>query len=68
MPIPVPPGALAEAHRVICMRAVRAIARGHNVDYEFASASSKKCAYCTLQNEKCNPVNIRISSVTHNIY
>ncbi|KAF2623059.1 hypothetical protein BU25DRAFT_462218 [Macroventuria anomochaeta] len=32
------------------------MARGQFVDFEFASASSKKCAYCTLQNEKCNPV------------
>jgi hypothetical protein len=48
MPIPVPPGALAEAHWVVCMRAVRAMARDREVEFEFASASSKKCAYCTL--------------------
>ncbi|KAF2022683.1 hypothetical protein EK21DRAFT_119495 [Setomelanomma holmii] len=56
MPIPVPPGALPAAHRVICMRAVRALARGNSVSFGFASAQSKKCAYCTLQNEVCRPV------------
>lgn len=56
MPIPVPPGALPAAYRGICLRAVRAIARGHFHNYQFESASSKKCAYCTLLNEKCKPV------------
>lgn len=57
MPIPVPPGALPAAHRVICMRAVRALARGNReIEYGFLSEGSKKCAYCTLMNEKCRPV------------
>lgn len=39
------------------MRAVRALARGHSeMEYGFLSEGSKKCAYCTLMNEKCRPV------------
>jgi hypothetical protein len=33
----------------MCLWAVKAIARGHIVEYEFASRGSKKCAYCTAQ-------------------
>ncbi|KAF1922376.1 uncharacterized protein M421DRAFT_78461 [Didymella exigua CBS 183.55] len=62
MPIPVPPGALPEAHRVICIRSVRAAARGRFVDFEFSSMSSKKCAYCTFQNEKCVPLPTYVES------
>jgi len=38
------------------MRAVRAFARGKDIEYGFGLDSSKKCAYCTLLNEKCRPV------------
>ena len=39
------------------MRAVRALARGNSeIEYGFLSEGSKKCAYCTLMNEKCRPV------------
>jgi hypothetical protein len=54
MPIPVPPRALPAAYRVICMRAVRALARGNSeIEYRFLAERSKKCAYCTLINKKC---------------
>jgi hypothetical protein len=57
MPIPVPPGALPAAYRVICMRAVRALARGNSeIEYRFLAEGSKKCAYCTLINKKCRLV------------
>jgi hypothetical protein len=59
MPIPVPPGALPQAHRVICMRAVRAIGRRQWLGREafgFASASSSKCSYCTDKAERCRCV------------
>ncbi|KAJ8108098.1 hypothetical protein OPT61_g8409 [Boeremia exigua] len=35
MPIPVLPGALAVAYRVICICSVRALARGNAIDYAF---------------------------------
>lgn len=39
------------------MRAVRALARGNSeIEFGFLSEGSKKCAYCTLMNEKCRPV------------
>jgi hypothetical protein len=39
------------------MRAVRALARGNSeIEYGFLAEGSKKCAYCTLMNEKCRPV------------
>lgn len=38
------------------MRAVRALARGNEIEFGFASEASKKCSYCTLMNEKCRPV------------
>ncbi|KAF3031659.1 hypothetical protein E8E11_001531 [Didymella keratinophila] len=56
MPIPVPPGALPQAHRVICMRAVRAIGRRRWLGrqaFGFASASSSKCSYCIDKAERC---------------
>ena len=54
MPIPVPPRALPAAHRVICMRAVRALACSNSkIEYGFLLEGSKKCVYCTLRNEKC---------------
>ena len=57
MPLRCPAGALPEAYRFICMRSVRAYARANfSVDYKFESESSKKCAYCTQQKEKCVPV------------
>ena len=57
MPLRCPAGALPEAYRLICLRSVRAFARGvHNVDYRFGAAGSKKCNYCTQQKEKCSPV------------
>ncbi|KAI8942624.1 hypothetical protein NX059_000678 [Plenodomus lindquistii] len=57
MPIPVPPGAYPSAHRVFCLRSVRAWSRGKfDFTHSFESAGSKKCAYCTLLNEKCKPV------------
>ena len=48
MPLPVPPRALPAAHRVICMRAVRAFARGKDIEYGFGSDSSKKCCLVPL--------------------
>lgn len=56
MPIRVPVGALPEAHRVICMRSIRSIARGKIVPYGFLKPGSKKCQHCTDQKEACNPV------------
>ncbi|KAF2175089.1 hypothetical protein K469DRAFT_697782 [Zopfia rhizophila CBS 207.26] len=56
MPIPCPPTALPEAFRVICLRSVRAFGRGRRVVFKFDKSNSKKCAYCTLQNEKCAPI------------
>ena len=52
-----PAGALPEAYRLICLRAVRAFARGvYNVDYYFSAKGSKKCNYYTQQKEKCSLV------------
>jgi hypothetical protein len=57
MPISVLLRALPAAYRVICMRAVRALARGNSeIEFRFLSKRSKKCAYCTLINEKCRLV------------
>jgi hypothetical protein len=59
MPISVPFRALPAAYRVICMRAVRALARGNSeIEFEFLLEESKKCAYCTLINEKCRLVSL----------
>lgn len=62
MPIPVPPGALPVAHRVLCLRGVRALSRGRLSvnEYGFDSDSSKKCSYCTSINEKCVPIPIYV--------
>jgi hypothetical protein len=38
------------------MRAVRALARGKQVEFRYLSEGSKKCKYCTLRNEMCRPV------------
>ena len=65
MPVPVPPGALSQAHRVICLRAVRAIARRRwlkREEFGFASASSSKCKYCTEQAEKCRCVPVYVGA------
>ena len=56
MPIRIPVGALPEAHRVICLRVVRALARGNFVRHGFLNRASKKCRYCTAQKEECKPV------------
>lgn len=59
MPLRCPPGALPEAYRLVCLRSVRAFARGLlAVDFRFKSESSKKCNYCTSQKEKCDPVSL----------
>ncbi|USP77989.1 uncharacterized protein yc1106_05263 [Curvularia clavata] len=57
MPLRCPPGALPDAYRFICLRAVRALARRQfDIAYAYPSDSSKKCLYCTQQKEKCDPV------------
>ncbi|KAH7554699.1 hypothetical protein BM1_07360 [Bipolaris maydis] len=57
MPLRCPAGALPEAYRLICLRSLRAFARGvFDVDFNFDSEGSKKCNYCTQQKEKCSPV------------
>ena len=54
MPIPMPSRALPIAYRVICMRAIRALACSKSeIEYRFILERSKKCAYCTLINKKC---------------
>ena len=63
MPIRPPPGSLPEAHRVVCLRCVRAFGRGDSPDYSFPKLSSKKCVYCTRQNEKCNPVSLLVRNL-----
>ncbi|KAF2180329.1 hypothetical protein K469DRAFT_794503 [Zopfia rhizophila CBS 207.26] len=56
MLIPCPPTALPEAFWVICLRSMQAFGRGRRVIFKFNKLNSKKCAYCTLQNEKCIPI------------
>jgi hypothetical protein len=58
MPVRCPVGALPAAHRVMCLRAVKAMARGHIIEYWFASRGSKKCAYCTAQKGSYNLVSV----------
>ncbi|KAF1828077.1 hypothetical protein BDW02DRAFT_292709 [Decorospora gaudefroyi] len=61
MPVRCPVGALVEAHRVMCLRTVKAMARGHVVEYGFASRGSKKCAYCIAQKGACTPIPVYVS-------
>ena len=56
MPIPVLAGALPKAYRVLCLRCLRALKKDADYEYEFRSAVSKKCEYCTKQNAICVPV------------
>src|ERR1700712_1182164 len=56
MPLPVPPGALSVAHRVCCLRCVRAMKKSGEHTCVFTKSSSKKCEYCTSQNALCVPV------------
>lgn len=53
MPISMPFRALPTAYKVICMRAVKALACGNSeIKYKFLFKRSKKCAYYTLINKK----------------
>jgi hypothetical protein len=61
MPIPVPPRALPAAYRVICMRAVRALACSKQVEFRFLLERSKKYKYCTLRNKICCLVPLFVS-------
>ncbi|KAF1936224.1 hypothetical protein EJ02DRAFT_98155, partial [Clathrospora elynae] len=61
MPVRCPVGALPEAFQVMCLRAVKAMARGRFVDSRFASRGSKKCVYCTTQKDVCTPVPIYVA-------
>jgi hypothetical protein len=58
--LPVPAGALSAAHRVCCVRCLRAMKRDGDHECAFTSESSKKCEYCTSQNGLCQPVKYSI--------
>ena len=56
MLVPILPSALSQAYQVICLQAVRAIARRQQLrreEFAFALVLSLKCKYCTKQAEKC---------------
>jgi hypothetical protein len=56
MPLPNPWGALPEAHRIVCVRCVRAKKLDGDHKCVYGKQSSKKCSYCTSQNAICEPV------------
>jgi len=58
MPIPVPAGALREAHRVLCVRCLRHMTKHPDHLCEYNESSSKKCGYCTKQKARCVPVSV----------
>ena len=61
MPIPTDVGALARAHRVVCVRCVRAMQANDEHACEFDVSSSKKCKYCTMQKATCVAVGCQAS-------
>ncbi|OBT68855.1 hypothetical protein VE03_02040 [Pseudogymnoascus sp. 23342-1-I1] len=56
MPIPAPAGALPAAFRVLCMRCLRAKARGIEAHECVWSPTTLKCEYCTSQHAGCVPL------------
>src|SRR5208282_3502351 len=58
MPIPVPAGALREAHRVLCVRCLQHMTKHPDHLCEYDESSSKKCGYCTKQKARCVPVSV----------
>ncbi|ELR10638.1 hypothetical protein GMDG_04905 [Pseudogymnoascus destructans 20631-21] len=56
MPIPTPARALSVTFRVLCLRCLRAKARGVPAHDCVWSASSSKCEYCTVQHSTCVPL------------
>jgi hypothetical protein len=56
MPILLPPGALRDAHCIMCWRVLRVYARGEVPEHGFMNLGSKKCEYCTSLAMKCLPV------------
>lgn len=59
MPLPTPSGAAPAAHRVCCVRCLRACKKNAEHSCSFDNPASAKCAYCTKQKGKCIPVSLR---------
>ncbi|ELR08225.1 hypothetical protein GMDG_08623 [Pseudogymnoascus destructans 20631-21] len=55
MPVPTPSGALTVAFCVLCLRCLRAKARGIQSHDCVWSLTSSKCGYCTSQHSPCVP-------------
>lgn len=59
MTLPVPAGVLPEAHRVCCLRCLRRIALGKEVEVVCEWTPTKsKCTHCVNKHEKCLPVSV----------
>ncbi|ELR04555.1 hypothetical protein GMDG_06845 [Pseudogymnoascus destructans 20631-21] len=56
MPIPTPAGALLGEFHVLCLRCLRAKARGIKDHDCVWSPASSKCEYCTAQHSTCVPL------------
>ncbi|OAF57672.1 hypothetical protein VC83_05546 [Pseudogymnoascus destructans] len=56
MPVPTPSGALTVAFRVLCLRCLRAKARGIQSHDCVWSPTSSKCGYCMSQHSPCVPL------------
>ncbi|ELR10028.1 hypothetical protein GMDG_04433 [Pseudogymnoascus destructans 20631-21] len=56
LPILTPTGALSGAFRVLCLRCLRAKARGVKDHDCVLSPASSKCEYCTAQHSTCIPL------------